>query len=143
MKVAIKITNERLKLALEAANGRASRHTASLSDVIHAAANAESSLESLGLPKSVRCGAEVTFMSGSNVANAYKYARKVTMATMVRGASGWFVTQLFASKAWPSDNAGNRHPRITSEQDEYLVAALRRRYSVKYPVVISTNPVAA
>jgi hypothetical protein len=126
--------NASLASALASANGKASAHTASISDLIDAAAAAERQLAALGLPPSRRVGAQASHVSGGSVPNSYKFRRRVTYSTLTRGASDWFLTFCTSADAWPSVGGGTSI-LIPASADEYLVAKFRDRYAVIRPTL--------
>lgn len=126
--------NVAIATALAAANGRASAHTASISDLIAAAHSAEEQIAALGLPPSRRIHARATYVSGSRVPSTYKYRRLVTVATLVRGSAGWFLTDCVTAAVWPSVIGGTT-VSIPASADEYLVRKLRDRYAITRPPV--------
>ena len=129
--------NVALAAALAHANGKASAHTADLTDLVEAAADAEQQLVALGLPPSRRVGAQASHISGGSVPNSYKFRRRVTYSTLTRGASDWFLTFCTSADAWPSVNGGTSI-LIPASADEYLVAKFRDRYSVIRPTILPT-----
>lgn len=127
--------NAAIAAALAAANGRASAHTAAISDLIAAAHSAEEQIAALGLPPSRRIHAKARYVSGSRVPSTYKYKRLVTVATLVRGSAGWFLTDCITAAVWPSVIGGTT-VSIPASADEYLVAKLRNRYAITRSVGI-------
>jgi len=129
MKIKIAATNlSAIAAALSASCGRATSHTASASDVLTAASQAEAQLNALCLSKSLRVGATAIYQSGGTVANAYKYARTVSRVTLARGASDWFVTAICTADVFPSAHGGV-YLTLTAEQDAAVVAKVRASYS--------------
>lgn len=129
--------NAALAAALARANGKASAHTASLADLVEAAADAEAQLAALGLPVSRRVGAQASHVSGGSVPASYKYRRRVTYSTLTRGASGWFLTFCTSADAWPSVKGGTTI-RIPASADEYLIRKLHDRYAIIRPTILPT-----
>ena len=128
--------NVKLAAALAAANGKASAHIASLTDLVEAAADAEAQLAALGLPVTRRRGVRADYLSGGTVAKAYKYPRNVTHATLQRGTGGqWFLVGCVTVSVWPKV-AGSVTVSIPADADAYLIAKLHDRYAVIRP----TNP---
>jgi len=127
----IKLTGAN-KIAIEAAllavNGKACVHTYTrASELISGAALAELALAKLGLPKSARKGARVLVASGQKLPSAYKYKVRITHATLVRGASGWTLTELTSIETW---YGGGSMLTLTTAQDERIVAGVRAGYRV-------------
>ena len=101
MKIKISNTNEAaLDEAINAANGRATAHTLNRSTLLQWVAAAEARLAELGIPKCARRGAVARRMSGGSVPSAYKYPRTRTTATVERGASAWYLTEIAASETF-------------------------------------------
>jgi len=127
----IKITTSNaaaLTAALLAANGKATAHVfAQASELEGVAAQAELKLAKLGLPVSARKGATVVRISGQKMPSAYKYKVRLTQATLVRGASGWALTELASVEAW---NGGGSQLGLTTAQDERIVSRVRAGYRV-------------
>lgn len=127
----IKITGAN-KVALEAAllavNGRAMVHTfTQASELQRAADQAELKLHKLGLPVSLRKGASVVVASGQKMVNAYKYKVRTTQATLVRGATGWTLTELASVETW---HGGGSMLTLTAAQDERIIAGVRAGYRI-------------
>jgi len=126
----IKITDlTALATALYASSGKATRYTASETDVFNAANQAEAKLVALGLANGKRAGATATYQSGGPVANSYKYCRTVSRVKLTRGASEWFVTNICTADVFPSDNGGV-YLTLTTEQDAAVIAKVRASYSI-------------
>lgn len=132
----IKITNTnaaKIEAMLAAVNGRATEHTYLCGDLADLAISAEERLESLGIPKSMRAGAEVFAISGGAVPNAYKYSRKATSARLVRRATGWFVANVGSVTIW--ERGGKVDLMLTEDQDAKAIETLRTGYRIQRPVV--------
>lgn len=127
----IKITIQNkvaIETALLAANGKAMVHTFTRATELQSAAcAAEVSLAKLGLPVSARKGASVLVASGQKLPSAYKYKVKITHATLVRGTTGWTLTELASVAAW---NGGGSMLTLTAAQDERIVAGVRAGYRI-------------
>ena len=101
MRIKISNTNEAaLDEAINAANGRATAHTLNRSTLLQWVAAAEQRLAELGIPKCARRGAVARRMSGGSVPSAYKYPRTRTTATVERGGSAWYLTDIYASETF-------------------------------------------
>lgn len=132
----IKITNAnaaKIEAMLAAANGRATEHVYTCGDLADLAISAEERLESLGIPKAMRAGAEVFAISGDRVPNAYKWARNATSVRLVRRSSGWFVASVGAATIWKE--GGKVDLLLTEEQDAKAVSVLRCGYRIQRPAV--------
>lgn len=124
----------KIEATLTAANGRATQHAYSeYYEVARVADEAEARLESLGIQKAARTGAEYFAVSGYAVPSAYNYSRKATAVCLVRRATGWFLTSASQVTIWAE--AGKQELLLTQEQDARAIEVLRRRYSVQRPVV--------
>jgi len=136
MKIKINDKNNALiQFELGEANGKANAHTFRWAvEIIAVAKDAEAQLESLNLAKGSRSGAIATANSGGSVANAYKYSRITSIATLVRGSSAWFLTSLSSSETFRK-TAGGVHVSLTSEQDAEVTAKFRARF-LKQPVTV-------
>ena len=120
-----------IEAELAKANGRASSHTVtSFAEVADEAYRAERKLEALGIPKSKRAGATFRVQSGGKVAKAYRRARRVTVLTMIRRASGWYLGELYSTEVYP-DESGYGRLKLTAEQDAAAVALVRKAYEVQ------------
>tara|TARA_R110000824_G_scaffold183473_1_gene364504 strand:+ start:247 stop:708 length:462 start_codon:yes stop_codon:yes gene_type:complete len=127
-------SNEKIVAALLEVNGRAGSHTFTRAYEIHEAGQEASDyLEDLGLSKARMIGAKVSFVSGGEVPNAYKWKRKVTAVQIERRQSGWFLNSIESIEIW--GNARKPVYLLTSQQDDILVAKLRSAYLVIPPVV--------
>jgi len=129
MKIKITTANKfALESALLAVNGKATAHALTrASELEGVAAQAELKLAKLGLPVSARKGATVVRISGQKMPSAYKYKVRLTQATLVRGASGWALTELASVEAW---NGGGSQLGLTTAQDERIVSRVRAGYRV-------------
>jgi hypothetical protein len=127
----IKITTANkgaIESALLAINGKATVHAFTRSSELQSAANAaEAQLAKLGLPVSARKGAIVLVASGQKLPSAYKYKVRVTHATIVRGATGWTLTELSSVQTW---HGGGSMLVLTAAQDERIVAGVRNSYRI-------------
>lgn len=127
----IKINDKNLALiqiALDKNNGKAVAHTFThAGEIIRRASLAEAKLENLRLKKGSRSGAIATASSGGLVANAYKYTRITSTATMVRGSSAWFLTSLLCSETYRR-SAGETYVSLTAAQDAEVTATFRSQY---------------
>jgi len=134
MKIKISTQNTAaLEAALINGNGRATAHTFNFpSDLIYCALLAEAQLDKLALKKASRIGAIATANSGKSVANAYKYSRITSTATLVRGSSAWFLIDLLTSESFDR-TAGAVYVSLTASQDAEVTATFRSQYG-KQPV---------
>ena len=131
MKIKINETNrEAITAALAAANGKATAHTfVNASEIISAARDAESQLDSLGLKKGDRAAVIAHSLSGGSVTNAYKYARTITRVSLVRGGADWFLTDAKSFETF-SRSAGETRITLTSAQAAAVVAKFSAQFSV-------------
>ena len=118
-----------LQAAVEKSNGSATAHTfRSWHSLLECARQAEAQLQSLGLAKGSRSGAIAKASSGGSVANAYKYSRITSTATLARGSSAWFLTSLSLFDTFRK-TAGEVHVSLTSEQDVEVTEKFRAQFS--------------
>ena len=129
MKIKITGANKAaIETALAATNGKAMVHTFTRATEIQSAANAaEAQLAKLGLPVSARKGASVVVASGQKLPSAYKYKVRTTQATLVRGTTGWTLTELASVETW---HGGGSMLTLTAAQDERIVAGVRAGYRI-------------
>ena len=123
----IKISNKNeaaLNEAINAANGRATAHTLNRSTLLQWVASAEQRLAELGIPKCARRGAVARRMSGGSVPSAYKYPRTRTTATVERGGSAWYLTEIAASETFDK-RAGELCITLNAALTERHIAFLR------------------
>lgn len=129
---AIKITEANktvIEAALKAANGAATAHTTTtFKEVEFVATMMEQQVYRLVGTKDMMVGAKVTHQSGDSLPNAYKYDRQVTVITMERRATGWFLTSATSATAYKE--AGRETIYLTEQQDEAAIAQLRKAYKV-------------
>jgi hypothetical protein len=120
-KVKVTDTNKVLE-ALEEGQGRATARTVDTSDIAALALYGERRLEELGLPKKFRAGATVHY-SPPKVANSYNYAADGTYATITRGSSHWYVTDVHRGQTGSQSYGGRdrRSIRLTPEQQIQLI----------------------
>jgi len=122
-----------LEAALAKSNGRSTAHTfCAASDLIDCARQAEAKLDHLALKKGSRFGAIAKANSGKSVANAYKYSRITSTATLVRGSSAWFLIDLLTSESFDR-TAGAVYVSLTASQDAEVTATFRAKYG-KQPI---------
>jgi hypothetical protein len=127
---------EKITAALLAANGRANSHTLTRARQIRDIADAANDyLSNLGLSKACMVGAKVSFTSGGDVPNAYKWQRKVTHVHLERRKSGWFLNSIEVIEIW--GNAPKTSYLLTCEQDRIVVAKTRSSYLIIPDVVKS------
>jgi hypothetical protein len=129
MKIKINDQNNALiQIALGEVNGNATSHTfTQANEIIACALHAEDKLQQLDLKKGSRSGAIAKASSGGSVANAYKYARITSTATLVRGSSAWFLTSLTASETYRR-TAGQVFVSLTAAQDAEVTATFRNHF---------------
>lgn len=85
-------------------NGKADSFTLPASDALEAAAWAETRLDALGVPKSVRAGVEVVRASAGPSANAYKYGAIGTTYTLRRTSAGHYdLVTIDRTTVYPKD----------------------------------------
>ena len=135
----IKVSSPKLSHALALANGKCSAHVARLSDFSEATLQAEMELADLKLPKNKRIGAEFVFDSGRKLPSSYKYSRTITRARLVRGARGWFVTEISTVEVWPSVGGGSLLI-LTQSQADCVIAEFKEKFRViAKPTAIETT----
>lgn len=127
----------RIEAALAAAQTRATARTVSHADLVRLADRAERRLAELDLPKRVRPGAVWEFSEGgiTGVANAYgAHQRASTHVKLVRGATGWFLTEAERLDFW-TGTPGYSRLTLTKEQAkdaaERFVAAIGAKAEVR------------
>jgi hypothetical protein len=132
MKIKIVAENaEKIQTALNEANGKANAHTYNkASDVIDSAAYFETQVVGIVGSQKAAVGAIGTDRSGSQLPNKYQNSRIVTLLTMERTSSGWFLTDVQTVTAWKE--AGKQVIKLTAEQDAAAISHLRKQYV--YPV---------
>lgn len=128
MKIALKKIEE-IKSALAEKNGKASAHTATIANLIDAVKYAESQLESFGISKKDRTGVRLSTRSGGSVSRSYKYCRKVSDCSLIRGSSDWYLTSVTTTEIFPNQSGFSRL-ELTPEQDAIAVAKLRQNYNI-------------
>ena len=127
---------EKINAALLAVNGRANSHTITRARQIRDIADAANDyLSNLGLSKACMVGAKVSFTSGGDVPNAYKWQRKVTHVHLERRKSGWFLNSIEVIEIW--GNAPKTSYLLTCEQDRIAVAKTRSTYGVIDSVAVT------
>jgi len=121
--------SEKINAVLLEVNGRANSHTITRAWEIRDIADAANDyLADLGLSKSKMVGAKVSFTSGGDVPNAYKWQRKVTHVELECRKSGWFLNSIEVIEIW--GNAPKPAYLLTSEQDGIVIAKTRSAYLV-------------
>ncbi len=129
---ALKVCQENkaaIDAALKSANGKAKTHTYTEFDDIESIANRyEKIVAELVGAKSRAVGAKVSDQSGAELPNAYKYRREVTVVTLERRSTGWFLINAACVTGYK--DAGKSHLYLTPAQDEAAHAQLRKLYTV-------------
>ena len=130
----MKITQPNFKTiedALRAVNGKADTHTySSVISIVNLVAAAEAQMESLGIPKSERSGAEYISQSGSKLPSAYKYTAKTTTVKLRRNTVGWLLTEIKSTDLFPSATPC-QYLHLTQAQDAIAIANLRKTYCIQ------------
>lgn len=124
----IKVNNVnamRLAAALNGANGKAHKHTASLADILALANRAERSLMAAGISGRARAGAEVIWHAAGPVAKAYGYKMTRTCVTLTRGTCDWFLTEVKRVGVYPQQSERYRISISTAQRDRIVATALR------------------
>jgi len=128
-KVQARKHNEKIDAALLEINGKADSHTFThVYEIRGLAQEASDYLKDLGLSNAQMIGAKVSFVSGGEVPNAYKWKRKVTVVEIERRKSGWFLNSIESIEMY--GNAPKPAYLLTSQQDDIAVAKLRSAYLV-------------
>lgn len=125
-------SGDKLNAALDKVNGRASAHTARAYDVMCAADRAEAHLAKLGLAKKLRTGALYQCRSGHKMPCAYgNHDRAVTLFTLQRGASGWFLVDAKRGSIWTGES-GFERLCLTETQYTAALAIFNKGFSVMH-----------
>ena len=127
IKIALNTKGRELSNALEFANGKARSSTASAMDVLNASEIAEKQLAALGIAKSSRIGAEMTYISGGSVARAYKYTRIANRIKAVRGGSAWYVTSIDRVELFPNQDGGIK-VGLNADQEKTALSQVRSKF---------------
>lgn len=132
MKIKINESNRAaITAALVAANGRATEHTFNgATSIIGVATMAEAKLELLGLNKTQRVGARAVSRSGGPVAKSYRYKRITTHIKILRGSTGWFLTEITSNEGWMFSD-GHAYVALTTTQDLLAVRIFRAGYGLQ------------
>ena len=96
---------QRVEAALLSVNGRARSFTlATYGDVRAVVDKVEERLDRLGVSKSNRLGAEVTFVPGGPRSNRYNHAAISTKITLIRTSGGWFLVGVERDLVYPTSS---------------------------------------
>ncbi len=129
---ALKITEANktaIEAALKAVNGKAIAHTfTTATEIEWIADHYEQKVIDLVGAKNRATGAKVTYQSGKELPNAYDHTRQVTIVTLERSSTGWFLTSVTKTTGYKS--AGKGHLYLTAQQDASAHEQLRKAYSV-------------
>jgi hypothetical protein len=108
--------------SLNEGQGKATARTLTPHDIEQLAAYGEKRLEELGLAKHYRVGAKA-FYSPPRVPNSYKYRAEGTYATITRGSSAWYLTEVRRADTGSQSYGGSaRHAiRLTAAQQIQLI----------------------
>lgn len=102
----------------------------SLAKVLECAKFAEAKLDSLGIKKKQRAGAEFLYRPCGPWAKSYKYGQGATSLLIERRSSHWFIAQIARIKVYPGQRECNSLS-LTNDQDLAAVEFLREGYIVK------------
>jgi len=127
--------NAALQAALDSVNGRASNHTATVSDIRDQAVEAEVRLADLHIAKKDRHGAQRVYTSGDSVPGAYKWSRKATRFVVERGATDWYLIDVKAVEIY-NDGGGSRMI-LTQAQSDIAHAKLSEGFAVRQPAPVA------
>ena len=123
-----------LTVALVRENGKATTHTASVSDVFRLAERAERHLDLDKLPKSRRGGVVASWRAGGAAAKAYHYRMTRTRLMIRRGRrdKAWYLIAVTRCHVYP------RQPEefdisISREQRDWIVRRALEAYSMRDP----------
>lgn len=111
------------------ANGKATAHTYSPSDVVAVAYRAEAALEGAGLPKTMRAGAVLVAVSGGQFSRAYQRKSRFYRATRVkleRRAAGWRLIECAGVDHWTSHGGSERINYTEAQCAKIAAVALDR-----------------
>ena len=118
---------------LAAVNGRASAHALTgYVEIAYIAAQAEKTAHALLGSQKAIVGATWTETSGEKMCNAYAragYSRAATRITMIRRASGWFLTDVERVEVG-QQGGGPGILTLTAEQDAIAIQRTRSHYRV-------------
>jgi hypothetical protein len=121
---------QKIEGALRAANLKSTAHTyTSFADIEALIVDAEKRLTNLLIAKKHFPGAIFNATSGASVPNAYKYSRDATSVTLMRKASGWFLTDVFSTLVYKE--GGKKTIRLTAAQDAIVYKEARKKYDVQ------------
>lgn len=131
MKIKIsKTTTDKISDALKTGQGKARARLLDAYDVKKAAADAEKSLEKMGLPKAMRKGVKVDFCPFSEkIPNAYIGIPYGTCAELIRGSKDWFlvgVSRVIVNRSFPELKF-----YLDEEQKTRFVAEQIKRFGVQ------------
>jgi hypothetical protein len=121
---------QKIEDALREINLRSTAHTyTSFADIEALIVDAEKRLTNLLVAKKHFPGAVFVATSGGSVANAYKYSRDATSVTLMRKASGWFLTDAVSTVIYKE--GGKKSLRLTAAQDAIVYKVVRTNYQVQ------------
>ena len=108
----INITNlDAITNAIREAEGKAHARTLEPGAIGRAVERAESKLQALGIPKKYWAGCTIQFVP-EQVANSYNAFPSGTHATVLRGKSGWFLTNVHRGRCGSKRFGGSRQERL-------------------------------
>lgn len=119
---------EKIKALVASMHGKSTAHTFSAEDILVLAATAERKLEAFGLTKAEMVGARISFYSGDEVPNSYKWTREGSVISIERRSTGWFIMALagISLHKKPAKDA----VVLTAAQDDAVVRRIRQQYAV-------------
>lgn len=121
----------RAKIAeyLRTINGAATRHVCVMyGEVLHLCDSMEIKLASLLRQKKHFPGAQVCYVSGAPMPNAYKYSRRATMLKLERRSAGWFIVGGAPTTIWKE--GGRVTLQLTHDQHYIAMARFRESYAL-------------
>jgi hypothetical protein len=124
---------EKIAAALEAVQEKCSARLLSAEDITKSAEGAEKKLDLVGVPKAMRPGTRVV-IDRYRVPNSYNYRADATKAVLTRGASGWFLSEVWRAPCGNVSLGNNFAPDHISipESPELLAAILRKHHAATH-----------
>ncbi|RWC46092.1 MAG: hypothetical protein EOS55_18245 [Mesorhizobium sp.] len=118
--------------ALAAVNGRASRWTASVAEVVDWLETAEGQLQNAGLPATYRVGATADCFTSAPSAKSYRYAVTGNRVLLRRFGKEWRVVGIETIGLYPRDSRADKvKVSLSSDQIERVKAAAAAPFALQ------------
>ena len=115
---------EKIERALHTVQARCTVNTLEPADLISLCAQAEHSLNAMGIPQARMAGAAIGYCPAGPTAASYKYPQGATGVSLIRGNSTWFLNHVAREDVYPKEEE-YRRLSLTPEQEAEAIEKYR------------------